>query len=1251
MRFLWRVACSLFVPALVSAQTATPGPGIALDVAEARAARISDLRYSLQLTIPREASAPVGGVNRVSFDLKTAAEPLVIDFATSAKHVHRVSANGAPSAFEWVNGHIVVPAPSLRVGRNTIDVTFTAGDASLNRNPDFLYALFVPARAHLALPVFDQPDLKARWTLRLRYPEGWQAASNGAATQAAGSGMVFGDGASGNHQETQFAETEPLPTYLFSFIAGDFKVETAERNGRTMRMFHRETDAKKVARNREAIFDLHASALEYMERYTGIPYAFGKFDFVLIPAFQFGGMEHAGKILYNASGLLLEESATQNQYLGRASVIAHETAHMWFGDLVTMRWFNDVWMKEVFANVMAAKIVNPSFPDVNHELRFLLSHYPAAYDVDRTQGANAIRQELANLNEAGSLYGAIIYQKAPIMMRHLEHLMGEEVFRDGLREYLKTYALGNATWSDLIAILDKRTVTDLAAWSRVWVEEPGRPAIRTVIDITNGTIARLGFEQQPEHRGLQATPGLWPQQLRVALGYPDGVREVRAEINGARAEASTAAGLPTPLFVLPNGGGWAYGGFTLDRRSLEYLSTHVDDIADPLTRGAAWVSLWDALLNRQLPPAAFAELAMKALPRETDEQLTSRVLGYLGTAWWRFLTPSERQARAQRVEALLRTGLTGARTASQKSSWFGALRDVFSTPETAAWMRRVWEQKESVEGLPLAEADYTSLALELVVREVDGWSDILATQLTRIENPDRKARFAFVMPALSADASERDRWFQSLADISNRRREPWVLEGLSFLHHPLRAAVSAKYVQPSLELLWEIQKTGDIFFPTRWMNATLSGHTSPEVAGTVRTFLTQLPAHYPPRLRNTILVAADELFRVVPPGAGSSAAQQPETITVRAARLLDGRGGAATNQMITIRGSKIERIGPASGTPTYDLGTLTLMPGFIDTHVHIGWHFGPDGKYVAGREPADESALYGAENAYVTLLAGFTTVQSVGSASDKPLRDAIARGILPGPRILTSLGSIGNAKLSADEIRAEIRKKKAEGADLIKIFASASIRDGGTPTLSQEQLDAACGESRAQGLRSMVHAHSADAMMRAARAGCTVVEHGALATSEAFKLLAERGVWFDPNIGLVTQNYLENKARFLGVGNYTEEGFAAMEKALALKSAMFGTALKTPGLKMVMGTDAVAGAHGRNVNEVLERIKEGQPAMEAIVDMTSAAAESMGLERLLGAIAPGLEADLVAVEGDPLSDPSALTRVRFVMKGGKIYRR
>ncbi len=385
----------------------------------------------------------------------------------------------------------------------------------------------------------------------------------------------------------------------------------------------------------------------------------------------------------------------------------------------------------------------------------------------------------------------------------------------------------------------------------------------------------------------------------------------------------------------------------------------------------------------------------------------------------------------------------------------------------------------------------------------------------------------------------------------------------------------------------------------------------------------------------------------------SASTEQPiePAISIRARQVIDGTGKTLPNAVVVIRGGKIASVGTSKDPVTIDLGNLTLMPGFIDTHVHIGWHFDDKGRYHSGPEPAEQAALYGAENAYVTLMNGFTTVQSVGAASDKPLRDAINRGVLPGPRILSSLGQISNAKWAPEQIREQIRTLKANGADLIKIFASASIRDGGVPTLSQEQVDAACGEARAQGLRSMVHAHSPESMMRAARAKCTVVEHGGLANAEALKMLADNGVYFDPNIGLVTQNYLENKARFLGIGNYTEEGFASMEKALGLRAPMFSAALKTPGLKIVMGTDAVAGAHGQNAREPIERVKTGQRPMDAIIGMTSLAAESMGLQKEIGSIAAGLTADLVAVDGDPTQDITALQRVRFVMRNGKVYRR
>jgi aminopeptidase N len=825
-----------------------PGPGIPRTLAEERARRISELRYELTFVIPEKQTERVRGTVTIGFQLADASRPLTLDFAP-ANSVLNAAVGSGPIELTIATDHLTVPAAALREGENQITISFLAGDASLNRNPEFLYTLFVPARAHLAFPCFDQPDLKARWKLSLDIPASWEAVANGAdATKRTDQGRLA----------ISFAETQPLPTYLFAFAAGKFRVDTAERAGRTFRMLHRETDAEKVARNRDAVFDLHASALAWLEKYTGIPYPWGKFDFLLVPSFQFGGMEHAGSIFYNASALLLDPSATQNQKLGRASLIAHETAHMWFGDLVTMRWFDDVWMKEVFANFMAAKIVNPTFPDINHELRFLFAHYPAAYDVDRTPGTNAIRQRLDNLNEAGSMYGAIIYQKAPIVMRQLEAIVGADAFRDGLREYLKQYEFRNATWPDLIAILDRRTDEDLAAWSQAWVQEAGRPIVSTELTIENGRIARLAFRQKDptSARGL-----VWNQRLDVAVGVPDGVRRFSVRLAGPEVEITEARGLPAPAYVLPNGGGIAYGGIVLDAISIKYLLRGISGIADPVDRGAAWVALWDQMLDRRVPPGELIDLAVRALPAEPDEQIVQRVLNYTQQTYWRFLEPAERDARSAAVEQMLRSGVEAATSSSLKSAWFSALRDVARSQAMLQWLESVWRGDTKVPGLTLAEPDYISLALELAVREVPRWKEILDEQQRRTQNPDRRARFEFVRPALSPEPSARDAFFESLKDVNNRRREPWVLEALTYLHHPLRAATSEKYIWRSLELLREIQRTGDIFFPKRWTDATLNGHSSVSAAHLVQRFLQTLPADYPDRLRRVVLSSSDDLFR------------------------------------------------------------------------------------------------------------------------------------------------------------------------------------------------------------------------------------------------------------------------------------------------------------------------------------------------------------------------------------------------------
>jgi imidazolonepropionase-like amidohydrolase len=376
-------------------------------------------------------------------------------------------------------------------------------------------------------------------------------------------------------------------------------------------------------------------------------------------------------------------------------------------------------------------------------------------------------------------------------------------------------------------------------------------------------------------------------------------------------------------------------------------------------------------------------------------------------------------------------------------------------------------------------------------------------------------------------------------------------------------------------------------------------------------------------------------------------------ISIRAARVIDGRGQMLRNAAVVVDGDRIVRIDKQPKTVDYDLGDRTLMPGGIDTHVHIGWHFGADGRSADGdKEKPEDYALYAAENAYNTLLGGITTVQSLGAPIDKPLRDAIARGVIPGPRILTALEPITDNKLTSDQMREAVRKLKADGADVVKIFASQSIRNGGAPTMSQEQMNAACGEAKSLGLRTAVHAHGSESVKRSVLAGCTSIEHGALIDQATLDLMAQQGTYFDPNIDLVFRNYFENKAHFLGIGNYTEEGFAQMALAVPKALNVFQMGLRTRGLKMVFGTDAVAGAHGRNFQELVYRVqKGGQDPMSAIVSATSHAAESLGLGNQVGSIAPGFLADLIAVDGDVLKDITALNRVSFVMKSGRILKR
>jgi aminopeptidase N len=812
--------------------------GVSLQLAEYRKSVLSDISYRLHFAIPEKREAAIDGALQLTFNLSDTRMPLQLDFRAPEENLISVKVNGETSAYRFKHEHIVIPADELVSGQNEISIEFIAGEGSLNRNPDYLYTLFVPDRARTAFPVFDQPDLKAVYELTLTIPDGWEALANG---------PLLEDQPDEDGRKLRFAASDLIPSYLFSFVAGQFERITQTVDGREMTLIHRETDREKVNRNLDEIVRLHGSALEWLEAYTGIPHPYQKFDFALIPGFQYNGMEHVGAILYRSDSLFLDEDPSQSTLLGRASLIAHETAHMWFGNLVTMEWFNDVWTKEVYANFMAARMVNPEFPEVDHDLNFLVRHYPAAYGVDRTEGANPIRQHLDNLNMAGQMYGPIIYQKAPIMMRQLEALLGEELFRKGIREYLERFSHDNSTWPELVAIFDRLVDQNLEHWSDVWVHTAGRPHFSVV------SANPLKIRQQDPYGKNQ----IWTQQFEALIFSGDDRCTVNVRSDAPVVEIELPGRCSDPDHILLNSDGMGYGLFEVDQGLLNQWRNLSD-----LQKGVLLIDLHENMLEqREIEPLEMVRSLTRLIPEEHNQLILDLALDQLGTIYWSFLTDDQRSGQQAAIEQMLWDGVEDPdHDASLKRIFFSSYRNAAMSDEALDRLYEIWSGRMQVHGLSLSETDLISLASELSVKMPDRFEHIVATQLDRITNPDRRREFEFIMPALSNDRETRDQFFDSLMDADNRRIESWVRTALGYLHHPHRVDESEQYLQASLEILEELQVTGDIFFPSQWLNLTLQHYWSDSAVETVRTFLEERP-DYNEQLRMRVLQAADDLFR------------------------------------------------------------------------------------------------------------------------------------------------------------------------------------------------------------------------------------------------------------------------------------------------------------------------------------------------------------------------------------------------------
>lgn len=816
--------------------------GVSKLLATYRNATVKEVSYRLAFTIPEGKEKAIGGKITTEFRLTSKREPLVMDFRADSTYLGSLTVNGIVVEPGLVNGHIVIDRKHLARRFNRVEITFRAGDMSLNRNDEYLYTLFVPDRASTAFPCFDQPDIKARYSLTLDLPAAYRAMSNSPVTAS---------DTSGNRIVVRFAETPPLSTYLFAFAAGRFELTEKVIDGVKMEMLHRETRTDYIANNADEIFRLHYNSIRWLEEYTLIPYPFDKFGFVLIPSFQYSGMEHPGSILYRASSLLLEANPTLNEQLARASLIAHETSHIWFGDLVTMKWFDDVWLKEVFAGYMSDKIVGPDFPGINHDLRFLLSRYPAAYAVDRTRGTNPVIQNLDNMKDAGSLYGAIIYNKAPVVMRQIERLAGEDNLRKVLQIYLKDYSWGNASWDDLVAIIEKVTREPLDEWSRMWFREAGMPVISPVITADNGYTVAFR-EDDPA-----GTIRHWPQTLETMVITSDDT------VSGQVTPASRKSFIKVreaPVCIIPDISGRAYGTFLLDSATIAHLAVNINGFSAPLIRGILWINMYENLLNGTIAPADFYSMAFSALEAETDPQMRNYLAGRFASVWWDWLSDAERRPAAEAAEEMIWQKMSVTESASEKRTWYGLYRNVVLTTDGLNRLSDLWKEAELPGGVILSEDELCTLALALALKDPGEAESILAAQRTRITDKDRLQRFDFVVPSVSPDQAVRDELFMSLADPANREHEPWVLEALGYLHHPMIAERSEKYILQSLEMLEDIKRTGDIFFPGSWIATTLAGHRSPEALETVEKFLEDRP-QYPTDLKLKILQASDHLFR------------------------------------------------------------------------------------------------------------------------------------------------------------------------------------------------------------------------------------------------------------------------------------------------------------------------------------------------------------------------------------------------------
>ena len=859
-----------------AAQTASIPDGIPRALAESRAARVSDLEYQLAFTLVPHAPTTRAS-ETLNFQLDKADAPLLLDFRDG--QLLELRLNGAPLTTEIRHGHIVLPAASLRSGSNTLTARFTANigvaGKAITRFDDhddgseYLYTLFVPMDASMAFPCFDQPDLKGRFTLTITAPAAWSVISN--TTPAATTS------AAGNARTVRFAQTEPLPTYLFAFAAGPF-VSVHPTPG-LPNVWVRKSQVAKAQEAVPAVQEITAQGIRYLSNYFAQPFPFPKYEMVLIPGFAYGGMEHAGATFLREESVIFRTAPTALNRLNRDVTVLHELTHQWFGDATTMRWFDDLWLKEGFAQYMAYKTLAALRPNEDIWQRFYQSIKPAAYAIDETQGTTPIYQDIPNLDDAKSAYGAIVYSKAPGVLRQLNYILGDQAFRRGLQLYLAQHRYGNATWSDLIDAFQTATARlgsprNLSNWADMWIRHRGMPRVETDWSCSGARLASLRLSQTPVLGGSD----LWPIATEILLADPDGATHtLRAELNTASAAVPLpAAGEPCPAWVFANNDDHAYGLFLLDAKSRAAVMRQLADGSPDLTgsseaalfrRTLLWGSLWDSVRQQvgtaELDPAAYVNLALTTLPRERDEALAASLLGRTETAIHHYVSPSAQSALLDRASALAVDRMTNDSDHDLRIIWFHALPGFAAGATGRAAMKDLLRGRLILPGIELRQQDRWSLVTALIAYSDPEAPALFAAEQQSDSSGDGR-KFAYVAQAATPDAATKRRYFADYTrdpNLAPKISEDWIQSSLGAFNSWNQSGLTAPYLDPALQALPAVKRERKIFFLVAWLDAFMDGQQSPASLAVVERYLQT--AHPDPDLRLKILQSMDELERTV----------------------------------------------------------------------------------------------------------------------------------------------------------------------------------------------------------------------------------------------------------------------------------------------------------------------------------------------------------------------------------------------------